>query len=331
MNKIFLTFIIIVLFSCENSNKLLTHTGFEFGTYYKIKRENIDIEYNKVQSGIDSLFAVINASMSTYIPNSIISKINTGHEDVILDDHFLNVFNKSSEVYLITEGYFDPTVGSLVNAYGFGPYGEINQISPFQIDSIKENIGWEKLNLNDERRISKLNPNIFIDFNSIAKGYMIDLIDKYLSQLGSENHLIDIGGEVKATGINPESKKKWKIAIDYPEINFKRKIINVVNIENKAIATSGNYRKYKIDSLTGQMYVHLINPIKGLPSRSKILSVSVISRDCMTADAFATALMVMPIELGKKIVNDNDFIEAYWVISNGDEINEVFSKKWNSN
>jgi thiamine biosynthesis lipoprotein len=146
--------------------------------------------------------------MSTYLPNSLISKINDGKENVVLDDHFLNVFKKSSQVFSITNGYFDPTVGSIVNAYGFGPSGGINKISPFQIDSIKKLIGWEKLNLVDERVISKQHPNIFIDFNSIAKGYMIDIIDKYLVRLGSENHLIDIGGEIKATGINITTKKK---------------------------------------------------------------------------------------------------------------------------
>ena len=331
MNKFFLIFIITIIFSCENPRELVIHSGLQFGTYYNIKRENIGVEHKKIQLGIDSLFRVINSSMSTYLPNSLISKINDGKENVELDDHFLNVFNKSSQVFSITNGYFDPTVGSLVNAYGFGPSGGIKKISPFQIDSIKKLIGWEKLNLVGERLISKQHPNIFIDFNSIAKGYMIDIIDKYLIRLGSENHLIDIGGEIKGTGINITTKKKWKIAIDYPEKNMERKIINVVSIKNQAIATSGNYRKFKIDSLTGQMYVHLINPLKGLPSKSSILSVSVISKDCMTADAFATALMVMPIELGKKIVNENDFIEAYWIISNGKEVDEVFSKKWKSN
>lgn len=304
------------------------HNGFELGTFYRIQRQSLNYNHERIQNGIDSLFRVINLSMSTYIPSSKISRINNGDSSIIVDAHFVKVFKKSTEVFLLTNGYFDPTVGSWVNAYGFGPENELKNISDSQRDSIQKLIGWNKISLTIDNKILKQDPNIYIDFNSLAKGYMIDVINQYLLKLGSKNHLIEIGGEIIACGKNPKSKKNWKIAIENPLQKEDRVIIKVLPIINKAIATSGNYRKFRIDSLTGKKYVHLIDPITGIPVKSSILSVSVKANDCMTADAFATSLMVMNLKMGIKIVEENSSIEAYWIVSEGDQLKQIFSKNW---
>jgi len=326
--SIFFIFIMLLVACSPRSQQMSSLKGSALGTTYTIQYLASDLEQNKIKPGLDSLFTVINASMSTYIASSTLSKINKGDSLVIVDQHFKKVFNLSDKIWNVTSGYFDPTVGRLVNAYGFGPEKREESLSVTERDSLLQITGWDKITLTPTGQVRKTHPFIYIDFNAIAKGYTVDVISDYLATLGSQNHLVEIGGEIRVKGLNPVSAKPWRIGIDRPVIG-QRKIQAVAQLSQGAMATSGNYRKYRIDSLTGKKYVHSINPKNGLPVRSSILSVSVKAPSCAMADAFATALMVMPFDQGKEIVAADQQLEAYWILAGQDgQFKEISSRGW---
>ena len=271
----------------------------------------------------------MNNSMSTYLPSSDLSKINRGDSTIVVDEHFEKVFNKANLMWYKSQGYFDPTVGAWVNAYGFGPNKKIKKIGLKERDSLMKITGWPRIRLTKDKKIIKDDKNIFIDFNALAKGYAVDQINLYFEKAGSKNHLIDIGGELISRGKNLETKKLWSVGIEKPsESTLPRKIFDIIELNNQALATSGNYRKYRIDKETNQKYVHSINPLNGRPARSNILSVSVKALDCITADAFATALMVMPLNMGKKLINETPDVDALWIISKSQKFVTHSSKNW---
>jgi len=324
--RIFIAFIFLLL-GCESKPELVIHQGYALGTSYGVQYQQIDADYESVQAGIDSIFYVVNKSLSTYLPDSDISQINRGDSTLVVDQHFKAVFNKANILWYKTQGLFDPTVGAWVNAYGFGPEKPLKEISSAQRDSLMQVTGWARIQLKDGR-IVKDNPAIYIDFNAIAKGYTVDLVAHYLSNLGSENHLVEIGGEVVAKGLSPTSGALWKVGIDNPQQQEERSLQAVLSLDNQALATSGNYRKYRVDEKTGQKYVHSINPLNGKPVRSKVLSASVKAPDCMTADAYATSLMVMSFEQGKALIEADPSLSAYWILAKGAGTEEVTSSRW---
>jgi thiamine biosynthesis lipoprotein len=316
--------IILLILSCkETSSTEKKLKGFALGTTYSIQFTS-EIPERQVQKGIDSLLYLLNKSLSTYLPNSDISKINRGDTLLIVDNHFRKVFKKATALWKATSGYFDPTVGALVNAYGFGPGQPLNIVNQFQLDSLLLLTGWEKIRLLPNGTIEKKHPDIYIDFNALAKGYVVDIVGHYLLGLGHLNYMVEIGGEIVAYGNSPKTNQPWKIGIDDPSQGSQRKFIQTLYLKNQALASSGNYRKFRIDPHTSERYVHSINPITGLCNTSKILSTSVKAPDCMTADAWATALMVMPFEMGKQLIENDPELEALWIV-NENKKNKIIS------
>jgi len=326
MRKRLLHFFFILFISCTPNTEVVRHTGKALGTSYTVQYASIDTSYNTVQKGIDSLFNVLNQSMSTYWPDSAISRINKGDTTVVADAHFEAVYQKAAEVWHQSKGYFDPTVGALVNAYGFGPVKPLQQLSTSQRDSLLMLTGWNKTTLTPQKQIRKKYPGIYFDFNALAKGYVVDQIANYLEQLGSKNHLVEIGGELVAQGNSPRSQKPWTIAIENPNQDTAQALIRTLSLENKAIATSGNYRKFRIDPQTGQRFVHSVNPLTGFALPSPVLSASVLAPDCMTADAWATTLMVMPLEESKPLIEKIPNLEAYWIVADSTGFQEISTK-----
>ena len=326
MKKILILF---VLFAACSKHEIVIIDGQALGTYYRIKYLDLGHDKENFQKGIDSILNVINSSMSTYIPSSDISKINSGDSTIVVDEHFEKVFQKANLMWYKSQGYFDPTVGAWVNAYGFGPNKKLKKIGLKERDSLMKITGWPRIRLTKEKRVIKDDSNIFIDFNALAKGYTVDQINLYFEKKGSKNHLIDIGGELVSRGKNLITNKMWSVGIEKPsETTLPRKIFDIIELNNEALATSGNYRKYRLDKETNQKYVHSINPLNGRPARSNILSVSVKAKDCMTADAYATSLMVMPLNMGKKLINDTPNVEALWIISKNQNFVTYSSKNW---
>ena len=304
--------IIFLVSSCDKVSELKSYNGFAFGTTYSIILQS-DNEL-QIKQLVESIVLRINKSMSTYVENSIISNINIGNQ-VEIDTDFENVFNASKLVWQQSNGYFDPTVGSLVNAYGFGPSEPINSLNAKVIDSLLEFTGFSKIKISNNNTIKKDDKRTYIDFNAIAKGYAVDIISKELRELGYKNFLVEIGGEVFAEGINPLKGTMWTIGIDKPLQKQSRDFISSIQIRGKGMATSGNYRKYKIDKNSGEKYVHTINPLNGLPVKSNILSATVVAESSMLADAYATALMAMPLNEGEKLVSTLENVDAMWIIS----------------
>ncbi|WP_458628934.1 FAD:protein FMN transferase [Winogradskyella sp. PC D3.3] len=290
MKKIVYLFLITILFSCNQEPENTKVSGPVFGTAYNIQYYTTDDSDYKTQ--FDSLFTVINQSMSTYIPDSKISRINKG-ENIELDQHFIRVFNKAKEIYRATEGAFDPTIGAVVNAWDFGPEGKIMHIDSTTIDSLMRSVGYNRMGLRANKIVKS--SKSFIDFNAIAKGYGVDVIGEFLESKNITDYLVEIGGEIRARGINLEKKSPWRVGIDDPNFEGEQSYSKVIELTDEAMATSGTYRKFKIDD-NGNRYAHIINTKTGYPSKTNILSVSVIAEDCMTADAYATAFQAMGID-----------------------------------
>lgn len=317
-----------VVLSCNQvPTKAKILQGFALGTSYNIQYV-ADISEEAAQKGIDSLFYILNKSLSTYMPQSDISKINRGDTTVVVDQHFKVVFEKATEVWKITGGYFDPTVGALVNAYGFGPEASPISVSKLKKDSLLQITGWQKVKLGDDNTIKKDSPHIYIDFNALAKGYVVDVIGNFLQKSGSLDFIVEIGGEIVVRGISPKTQKPWKIAIDDPLQREQRRFLQTLSLCNQALASSGNYRKYRVESNTGERFVHSINPLIGSAIKTNVLSTSVKAPDCITADAWATALMVMPLEEGKVFIENNPHLEALWTVADKDDFSLITSKNW---
>ncbi|WP_430409875.1 FAD:protein FMN transferase [Kordia sp.] len=309
------TCIAFLVLSCGKPQdiSMQTNTGFALGTTYTIQYETSkeDINY---QNEIENVFHEVNQSISAYLPTSDISRINRGEKNVTIDNYFKTVYNFSREVYEKTDGFFDPSVGALVNAWGFGPEKPINNLTPQQLDSIMTFTGFDKVRVTNEGKVIKEHSSITFDFNALGKGYAIDLIGKMFDDNGVKNYIIEVGGEILTKGKNPQKVKKWTVAIDSPiQDSDERQYIELIALENKAMATSGNYRKFRIDPETGDYYVHILNAKTGYPMKNNVLSVSVVAESCMIADAYATAFMVMPYDKTKKLLSELKDVDAYVV------------------
>jgi len=311
MKKILLIFGLAILFvSCEQEPKNTKLSGPVFGTSYSVQyHSEDDINYQKQ---FDSLFNVVNQSMSTYIPESKISRINKG-EHIEVDAHFARVFEKAKFIYRMTEGAFDPTIGAVVNAWDFGPEGKIANIDSTAIDSLMKSVGFNRMGLKNGKIIK--NKNSFLDFNAIAKGYGVDVIAEFLESKNITDYLVEIGGEIRTRGINLEKKSAWRVGIDDPNFEGEQSYSKVIELKDEAMATSGTYRKFKIDE-NGNRYAHIIDTKTGYPSKTNILSVSVIAEDCMTADAYATAFQAMGIEKVTDYSYRNTEIKVFIIFEN---------------
>ena len=320
--KRFCSFLVVaILFiSCDKSTDFYTIQGEAQGSTYSIKY--IAIEEKVTKNQIDSLLTAFDLSLSTYRPDSKISKINTGDSTVVVDEFFAETFQLSNQIYKETNGLFDPTIGVLVNAYGFGPNKKQENLSQKQIDSLLQFVGFDKIKLNENKTISKKHNQTFIDFNAIAQGYSVDVVVNYLKSKGIENAIIEIGGELFALGKNTIDNKNWVVGIDDPlQKPEERTLIAKVNLENLGMATSGNYRKVMIDEKTGKKFVHIINPKTGLAQKNNVLSATVLSKSSGLSDGYATAFMLMTLEESKVFLQKHP--ELYVMLLYVDEVNKM--------
>lgn len=294
----------------SNPLKLVKFNGEAQGTYYIVTY--YDAEGRFFQQEIELLLDSIDRSVSIWNDSSIISKINRNVPGVEPDSIFTELFLMSKKVYDKTGGAFDPTVGPLVNAWGFG-FTNRMQVDQHVIDSLLQFVGFDKVSLHNGK-IFKDDPRIQFDFNAIAQGYSVDLIGRLLENKGVANYLIDVGGEVLASGVKP-NHESWKVGIEEPVDNaeYGQSLQAVVKLTDKAMATSGNYRKfYKKD---GVKYSHTIDPHTGYPVQHSLLSVSVIASDCALADAWATAFMVVGLDQSVEILGADKNLDAYFIYS----------------
>lgn len=311
-NFFLISFLIIIIeLSCSKTEpKYKFLEGNVFGTNFHIIYESQN--YQDYSFEIDSLFQDINKSLSTYSPSSTISKINKGDTIVVVDTYFKEVYEKSLRIYRETDGVFDPTIGLLVNAWGFGPINEVSDLGVNKIAELMEFVGFEKVQLVEDR-VYKSSPKMFLDFNAIAKGYGIDIVSRFLEVNGVSNYMVEIGGEVRTRGLSPKGLL-WKIGIEKPEFDGSRSIQQIISLDNESIATSGNYRKFKVDSTTGEKYVHTIDTKTGYTAKRDLLSASVIgSIDCADVDGYATAFMAMGFEKTKAFLRYHPELKVFLI------------------
>ena len=294
-----------------------TNEGMVFGTVYKITYQHAD----DLQNDIKQALMEVDNSLSPYNPNSIITRINH-NEDTVLNEHFTHVFTLAEKISQETDGAFDITVAPLVNAWGFGFKHSID-IDPSVIDSLKSFVGYRKVRLGNGK-VVKDDERVMLDCSAIAKGYGVDRVARLLDQKGVKHYMVDIGGEVVLKGKNPRMKT-WRIGINKPiedSLSINQELQTILEVTGVGMATSGNYRKFYYKD--GKRYAHTIDPREGTPVQHNILSATVIAPDCTTADAYATAFMVMGLEQAKAFCEEHPELNAYLICDGEGDCYEIF-------
>lgn len=318
-----LLFVFLFMLSCSGGEKTLqTIEGKTMGTYYRVKLYSNDKPEN-LKEDIDKFFKLFNDLYSTYIPSSEVSKINSSKFDNMkISDSMKKVLEISQEVSRKSKGYFDITVGPLVNLWGFGPDGKQNLPSTEEVAAARKLIGFEKVEVKDGRLHRPV--GTYLDFSAVAKGFGVDEVIKFLEYQGYQNLLVEVGGEVRARGKKADGSK-WKVGVEGPSEELGAKLVKVLELDNMAMATSGNYRNYL--KYGDKIFSHTINPLEGRPAEHKTISVTVVHEYCADADAWATAFMSMGHEMGLEMANNNEII-AFFQVKEGNDIKYFSSRKF---
>ncbi len=295
------------LFSQEEPIKF---EGYAQGTTYHITY--FDKKNRDFQPEVEKILADFDKSVSTYLPTSIISRINRNEKNVVVDKYFITCFNKAKEVWKNTDGAFDPTVYPIVNLWGWGP-SKKQKVDKKLVDSILQFVGFEKIELVGNKVVKK-DPRVGLDFNAFAQGYSVDVVSEFLNSKGITQYIVEIGGEVYANG-KQHNGDYWTAGIEKPIDNKEstNPLKAIVKLENMAVSTSGNYRRFII--IDGVKYAHHIDPKTGYPTNNNLLSASVFAKDCITTDANATGLLVMGLEKTKKFLETHKELQAYLIYS----------------
>lgn len=296
----------------DNKPVIATFAGLAQGSTYSIVYDNKkSIDPAELRKKVEKILSDFDLSLSLYKDSSIISKINR-NEDVVPDSFFTEVFRKSALISEMTDGAFDITVGPLVKAWGFGPDAR-KSFTESKRDSLLKLVGMSKVSLINGRLV-KTDPRICLDVNAIAQGFSVDVICRLFDTLGIKNYLVEIGGEVRAKG--KKAGNLWRVGIDKPEDNNMtpgKTLQAIIRITDKAIATSGNYRKFYIED--GIKYSHHVDPRTGYTTKNTLLSISIIADECAMADGVATGCLVMGKVKAMEFLDVHPEFEAFMVYS----------------
>lgn len=303
----------IFLAACTSTQtrSVVHNIGFAQGTTYSIKYLcDADIDY---QLAIDSIFSKIDTSLSSYVPYSLISKLNSHEQKVVLDSHFIRVFQCSEKIAQQTNGGLDCTINPLIDLWGFGTSDSLMPDSTTVLEQL-QNIGYSKVNIQDS--ILQMPETFSLNFNALAQGYTVDVIAQFLESNNIVDYLIEVGGELRSSGQNGD-RGWWRIGIDKPlkTPDPSDRFQVVLNLANKSLATSGNYRNYYVKD--NQIYSHTINPSTGFPVQHNLLSATVVADDCMHADAYATAFMVMGLDSARSFLQKHTELDAFFIYGKG--------------
>ena len=311
LKLLFLLFLIgatVNIISKQRNTPYQYDTGFIFGTVYHITYQHDKSLNNEIVAELNK----VDAALSMFNKKSEITRINN-NEPITVGKMFTDVFTLAEKISADTDGAFDITVAPLVNAWGFG-FKSGNMPSRHTIDSLRTFVGYKRVELHDSR-IVKADPRVMLDCSAIAKGYGCDVVAELLRRKGIDNFMVEIGGEVVTSGIS-EKRVPWKIGVTKPSddsLSVNNELQTVLNITDKAMATSGNYRNFYYKN--GKKYAHTIDPATGYPVQHSLLSATVISDRCAKADAYATAFMVMGLEKAKKVLDRHRDLMAYLIYS----------------
>ena len=305
----------MMLVSCATES-YIKDSGMVFGTTYSITYQY----HENLKSDIEGVMQQVDNSLSPFNKSSVITAINN-NTSTKADKYLTEVFTLAQTVNKETDGAFDITVAPLVNAWGFG-FRSGTRPTDAQTDSLLAIVGQEKVTLKDGE-IIKSDPRIMLDCSAIAKGFGVDKLAEFLAGKGIENFLVEIGGEISARGKNSRGTE-WNIGVTKPvddSLSINQENQAVLQITDKAMATSGNYRNFYYEG--GKKYAHTINPHTGKPAQSDILSATVMAQTCAVADAYATAFMVLGSEKAKEILKKHPELQAYLILSD----NSVWQSK----
>lgn len=298
----------------KKQKEYIHNEGKAQGTYYSATY--LQPDGKDLQPEIEKLFKEFDLSLSTYNPNSIISKINKNNDSVVTDVYFETMFEAAQKVSEHTNGAFDITVAPLVNAWGFG-FGNHERSKAPDVEKLLPLVGYQKVKLVNHKLI-KENPDIMIDASAIAQGYSADLIAQLFEKNNCENYMIDIGGEIVCKGVNPKGEL-WHIGIDKPvedPENANGELQTIINVSNVGLTTSGNYRQFYYKD--GKKLAHTINPKTGLPVEHNLLSATVVASNCTLADAYATAFMVLGVDSALKVCKTIEGMDCYLIYTDKD-------------
>ncbi len=290
------------LVSCSDAPKQIRFSGDTMGTTYSIALYSKDPRHTQaeIQKKVETVLAQVNAQMSTYDPDSELSRFNR-HEStqpVVISRALERVIGRALAIAEQTDGLLDVTVGPLVNLWGFGPQAKPEQVpTAEELEAVRDYVGYRKLRI-ENHQLTKAHPKVYVDLSTIAKGYGVDRVAYLMDDLEITQDLIEIGGEIRTRGGKPDGQP-WRLAVEKP-VSTERSIQEIVSFNEGALATSGDYRNFYEEN--GRRYSHIINPLTAEPIQHNLVSVSVYTDDCMSADAYATALLVMGTEQAKAFV-----------------------------
>ena len=315
---------VLLLLPNEPKKQYFHHQGNIFGTYYNIRYQGTNDLHEEIQARLQAF----DNSLSMFNPNSVISKINR-NEQVVTDSLFEAMYLEAHRVSQLSDGAFDITVAPLVHAWGFGKKAQDPKMraQDINIDSLKALVGYEKIHL-ENHRIVKDNEHITLDASAIAKGYACDVVADLLRQNGSDNLLVDIGGEVVLQGVNQKGEA-WRVGISRPKIDamgMEKELQEVIASNDLCMATSGNYLQYYF--VDGQRRSHTIDPRTGRPVQHSLLSATVIASSGMRADALATACMVLGEAESIEMINNAEDAACYLIVAEHDTLRVATSQRW---
>lgn len=307
----------------NNQEEYIFNEGYIFGTSYHISYNSPEgVDYG--DSVKTELMSVVDQSLSTFNKTSIISLVNNNQPNQT-NEPFERVIARAREISTQTNGAFDMTVAPLVNLWGFGYTKKQDSIpDSSQVQELMEKVGYQKITI-ENHTVVKQNEDIKLDASAIAKGFGVDVAAEYLESKGISDFMVEIGGEVRVGGKN-KNGNKWRLGIDKPiddTAATHRELDTVIHLTNMAIATSGNYRQFYYKD--GKRYSHTVDPKTGYPVQHQLLSATVIAKDCMSADAIATACMVMGVEKSLQLAEESSDFEVYLIMDNNGTYKDVFS------
>ena len=307
----FLTFLIVATFLIIHQQRSVPYqksTDFIFGTTFHITYQ-CDSDLTPY---IKAELMKVDNSLSPFNKSSIITAINQ-NKDVMPDSMFMDVFQLAMNISADTDGAFDITVAPLVNAWGFG-FKSGQHPTKQQVDSLMQLVGYQKLAIVDGY-VKKRDPRMMLDCSAIAKGYGSDVVAKVFRDRGVKNFMVEIGGEIVTSGVN-EKKQPWSVGVTKPtddSLNISHELQTILNVTDKAMATSGNYRNFYYKD--GKKFAHTVDPKTGYPVQHSILSATVLAKSCAMADAYATSFMVMGLEKAQQVLDRHPELMAYFIYS----------------
>lgn len=312
---------VFICTSCSSRQDYKTIDGFTQGTTYHIVYQQQGAD--TLNALVDSILLAVDNSLSVYNGSSLISRVNR-NEEVPADTLFVNVFNRSREIWELSKGSFDISAAPYFEVWGFGA-GEKRDVTQQMIDSIRQFVGMDKVSL-DSGKVVKSDPRVSLNVNAIAQGYTADVIAYAFDRLGIKNYLVEVGGEIFSKGVNAKGNE-WSVGLDKPvEGNMIQgeELQEVITLSGRGLATSGNYRKFIEED--GRKYSHTIDPATGYPVKHSLLSATVVALDAMTADAYATWFMVVGLEKAKEILAATPGIDAYLVYDKDGKFEVYYTK-----